>query len=271
MNMFGKKILINSLPKSGTHLANKLVEMLGYKFSGASFSSASLYGRYSIPKSLLRGAVPGRPTVAVGLDVSAAVRRSWVVKKVSLVSQGQYIGGHVPYTGCMHKIMSDHGVKIFHVIRDPRDVLISWAHYVPKNSWHYGSAGLAGLSLEHRVEKILDGYSSRKFYIEPFENIIKTSQEWLGRESVFAIRFEDLIGPKGGGERKAQLSLIDSVGKMCGVENFDTEKLGDDLFGGTKVFRKGQIGAWSDDISSDFSSVVNERLASCVSGLGYER
>jgi hypothetical protein len=264
-----KKVLINSLPKAGSHLLTKLLDLLGYEFAGANFSSSSIYGRHVFPRFLLRGVLFGQPGVEVGLDIAACARASWVIKSLNNIQDGHYAGGHLPYSDCMLDLANSRGVQVMHILRDPRDVLLSWAHYVPKTDWHYGRLGLEGHTLEERVKKILHGYQSGAFKIESFLNILRRSNSWIEQEGVLAVRFEDLVGPKGGGNTEVQINAIHRIASFVDAGQVNMDKVCSELFGGTKVFRKGKIGSWKDEFSSSLVNEVNESLGDVIVHMGY--
>lgn len=264
-----KKIVINSLPKAGSHLLCKLLDLLGYEFSGTNFSSSTIYGRYVTPKFLLRGVLFGQPGVEVGLDIAACARVSWVIKSLNNIQDGHYAGGHLPYSDCMLNLFNTQGAKAIHILRDPRDVLLSWAHYVPKTDWHYGRLGLEGHSLEESVRKILQGYQSGSFRIESFHNILRRSNGWLKQGGVLTVRFEELVGPKGGGNAELQIDAISRIASFVDAGEVNLAKVCDGLFGGTKVFRKGTIGSWKDEFSASLIEKVNESLGEEIAHMGY--
>jgi len=264
------KVFLNSLPKSGTHLAGKLLELMGVKFSNVNFSSSTIYGRYALPKSILRGTSLGQPGIDVGLDISAVARISWMEKSLQQVKSGTYCGGHAPYSDALCTLLKDNDFKTIHIVRDPRDVLLSWVHYVPKNNWHYGCEGLKNLSFDEQVRKVLYGYQSRGFRLESFSSILSRASGWLRRQDVLLTRFEELVGVKGGGNDQQQVQNIQSIVKFIGVQNIDTNFLADNLFGGTKVFRKGQIGAWKDELPTYLIDEINGNIEKHIIQTGYD-
>lgn len=264
------KLIINSLPKAGTHLLVKLLESMGYQYSGTNFSSSTIYGRYEWPKFLLRGVMAGWPGIEVGLDIAAVARRSWIVNSLAKVDEKQFCGGHLPYSDCMYALLQQAGLRTLHILRDPRDVLVSWAHYVPQTSWHYGHPGLDGLELEQRIRKILYGYHSGGFDIESFSQVLSRSMGWINCQNALVVRFEDLVGSRGGGDDTAQANTIKNIATFAGVESVDADKLAASLFGGTKVFRKGQIGGWREELSQELADEVNNVLGNAVVGMGYQ-
>lgn len=265
------KLVINTLPKSGTHLMNKLLDSMGYQFSGGNFSSTTLYGKNELIKFLFRGVMMGQSGVDLGLDIPAVVRSSWVRKTLLTQQDGQYCGGHLPYSEDMYSLLQQADIRMLYMLRDPRDVLLSWAHYVPNVEWHYGRGGLVGLNLEQCVRMILYGYHSKNFFSVPFSEMLTSSYGWARHTSTFVVKFEDLVGGCGGGCDDAQLSTIEKIASFAEVGGgIDVAKILKSLFGGTKVFRKGQIGSWKNELSSALVNEINEMLEINLIEMGYQ-
>ncbi len=264
-----RPLLLNSLPKSGTHLAAKLLHKFGYEFSGCNLSSTTIYGRFAPVKSLLRGVWAGQAALDVGLDVSACARTSWVSASLGRVGSGQYAAGHLPYTDGMAQVVRDVELRVLHVVRDPRDVLVSWAHYVPKNSWHYGRNGLLGADFQEQVMSVLNGYRSGEFLVESFPSLLSRALGWSRFETTLVVRFEDLVGPEGGGCSSAQSKVIENIASYVGAASVDPASVAADLFGGTKVFRRGCIGAWRDELEPGLAETVTTRLGPVLREMGY--
>ena len=264
------KLMVNSLPKSGTHLITKLLNLSGYSYSGVNFSSSNVNGKHKIIKRLVRGCHPFSMTIDTGLDISSIVRKKWLVNGMRKTASMQYMGGHFPYSDQMKKLLEENEIKIIYMMRDPRDVILSWAHYVPKVDWHYGKEGLIGKSLDEQVLLLLYGYRSGDYDIEGFRHILHKIEGWITSDDICLIRFEDLVGAKGVGSDSKQEDCIDRVLKYLGHSDLKLSTITNDLFGGTKTFRKGAIGSWKEEISEEVSLKIDEQLGDILARLGYE-
>lgn len=260
---------INSLPKSGTNMVSKLVELAGMEYSDLGVASTSVLGRHAFAKSLLRGVLPGAEMVRVGLDTSVCVRKGWVVSAISKLQQGSYATGHLPYSDQLLSIFTKTGIRVIQIIRDPRDVLVSWVKYVDKEGWHYAHPMLAGRSHEEQVRFILYGGQAPTVYVEGFRSVLRNVDGWLECPNVLVVRYEDLVGPEGGGSRDVQKSEIFKIMEFLGLSVNDTNPLADALYGGTHTFRSGQIGGWRDSLGS-MADEVEDVLRSSITSWGYE-
>ena len=86
------------------------------------------------------------------------------------------------------------------------------------------------------------------------------------------VKFEDLVGTKGGGSAEAQRLAVERVASHLGVE-VEEATMGvveKDLFGVGRTFRKGQIGGWREEFSEEHARAVKGVMGSLLVELGYE-
>jgi hypothetical protein len=87
------------------------------------------------------------------------------------------------------------------------------------------------------------------------------------------VRFEDLVGPQGGGSRDAQIDMLRRLARHLGasVGDEDLTRIADNLFGGTFTFRKGEIGSWRQNLSADHQLQFKRIAGNVLVEMGYER
>ena len=96
---------------------------------------------------------------------------------------------------------------------------------------------------------------------------------WLNHEGTLTVRFEDLVGPKGGGSEDSQLATLARIASHVDRE-VDTRRLRDiaecvwSPRSGT--FRQGQIGQWRDHFSEEQKKLFKEVAGEQLIALGYE-
>lgn len=86
------------------------------------------------------------------------------------------------------------------------------------------------------------------------------------------VRFEDLVGERGGGSCAAQRKSIEQI---CSYLDLDVDKqkiasVQENLFGSSGTFRKGQIGSWRSEFSEEHKVAVKEVAGNLLIELGYE-
>jgi hypothetical protein len=266
------KILVNSLAKSGTNLVQKLIEMLGYEYAKLGISSTLIIGKYYLIRQLIRGAKLSKNPIIIGPDLLVAISPRWLERRLSRLQEGQYITGHANYTDHLYELIQKHKIKTVQVIRDPRDVLVSGAHYVASAEDHFAHGFYKSLPWEKRVMFAITGGKTDKFHLESFAAMLNGVKGWLKKEDVLTVKFENVIGPEGGGDRRLQSEEIMKIANFIGVgiEEERANQIADSLFGGTKTFRKGTIGSWRDELSQMHIDKLKETTGDTIESWGYK-
>lgn len=281
------RVFVNSMPKSGTFLLMKAVELLGYRnftkdlsifkkglckfglWLPASFSYENINKNIRYRVSKLRSY---HEYVLIGvttqLKVSSSLCKSWL----ETVPEGFFIAGHTPYTEDFEQILQKLGFKHLVIVRDPRDVLISMAHYIAKPS-HPLSKTLEKLSFNDRIQFLMKGGAAGNRSILNFRDAFLSVLKWKEREDCILIRFEDLIGEKGGGSKILALMALKKIQRYLGLylDDGQLEKIYNNIFDiSSPTFRKGKIASWKDEFPSELLQVFNEEMKAIISELGYE-
>ena len=87
------------------------------------------------------------------------------------------------------------------------------------------------------------------------------------------VKFEELVGPMGGGSEEAQRDAVARVAEHLEVP-LDDRKLRavqSDLFGSGRTFRKGQAGGWRREFSEEHKRATKEVAGDLLVELGYEK
>ncbi len=86
------------------------------------------------------------------------------------------------------------------------------------------------------------------------------------------VRFEDLVGPEGGGSAEAQRRAVGSVAAHLGLEADEAtlERVGRSIFGAGQTFRKGTIGGWKEEFSGEHERAAEEVVGPLLAELGYD-
>jgi len=152
---------------------------------------------------------------------------------------------HQLYTEQKAEDYLNKGYKVFFNIRNPRDRLISCASVYKMNE--KASASVQDLSLE-----FITGYGQYRYpgefrdLVHNFADQYKYYLPWLNFPGVLVVKFEDLIGPKGGGDLEKQKNEIKRIAKFLDIP-LTERKLNfviNHLWGKTQSFRNPVIGKW---------------------------
>jgi hypothetical protein len=150
------RLVANSIPKSGTHLLNRLLVLLGFGLvdlrgirprpakssdgcAGFSFGlrkpehvlgiSPHLIegGRFPLARRLLRGQ---GEKVTIGVVSPQQISRRWLSRRLSRVPDGCFITAHCAYTPELAELFREGGIRTVCILRDPRDAAASQMHYI---------------------------------------------------------------------------------------------------------------------------------------------
>lgn len=183
------------------------------------------------------------------------------------------------------------------MVRDFRDILVSLSFWFDKIIEKGNSMNLEFRSVPQHVqqewlqltfsEKITaflrgDFHPEIPHYGDIFFKEYENMQYFLSRlKNPCLIKFENLVGPYGGGTREAQEKEVWKVAEMLSI-SLSTEELAylcDNLYGLRKqdqgadyshTFRKGQIGTWKERFTEEHIQLFKERYNESLLELGYE-
>ena len=258
-------VFANGIWKSGNHLLIKILGRVGFDDANFGIASSSLHGRYYIARQVLRGALLRRDPIMVGLDATAAVSDRWIRRQLH-AHRGACIGGHAAYSDHLLALLHEAGVFPIQIVRDPRDVVCSFSHWIVRRPDYYAFPAFKDLSVDQRMLALIRGGRSGKVFLESLATVMDRSFGWLTRpDEVLVVKFEDLVGAEGGGSRQRQDEAIASIVRWVGVRGSSISEISADLFGGTATFRRGQTNTWKDEFSDEvtavFRSIVGDRLS----------
>lgn len=216
------RLLISTLPKSGTHLVREVVKRLGLKRGVASGAS---------PDEIL--AMP----------------------------DGAFALGHRTYSPELADAMAAGGVAMMGLVRDPRDFIVSLAHHRLRTEPGDLAAMLAGL------------IAPRGATPSVFDAHLAALHGWQTDPRVLIVRFEELVGARGGGSLESQLDAGRRMAAHLGLTLSD-----DQIFAAMDAayrpqggqFRRGQIGAWRDEMPAEIAAFINQQRADTLRAWGYD-
>ncbi len=147
--------------------------------------------------------------------------------------------------------------------RDLRDVVVSLAYHLEKENYFKNFYPDQKLTLQ---EKLMHSIKSMNSQVMAYFELVK-------RENVHIVRFEDLVGEKGGGSDKAQMDLILNLSKKLGLklDHLAIKKIVKHLYGTSATFRKGEIGEWKTHFDEELKiAFKTSLLGTALIEMGYE-
>jgi len=245
-------VLANSFPKSGTHLLLQILKGLpGVKHYGtfiASMPSITFKERSS------------RNHIQV----------------IDRIIPGEAVPAHLFYQEEFDKVLQDKNVVHYFIYRDPRDVVISEAHYLAQmNKWHrMHSYFVSEQTLENQISLAITGVDSPDFpYAYPnVAERFSCYRGWLECPHVLCLKYEDLTSTRRR-EYLRQIATfyvekcnhdleIESV--TCTIEsNIQPEK--------SHTYHKGRVGGWKTIFTEEHRYQMKSIVGKLLIELGYEK
>jgi hypothetical protein len=170
-------VLANSFPKSGTHLLYQIVDGLPDRVDFGSFLASMTSSFQFRPRS----------------DRS-------VLRFVDRMTPGEIVRGHLFCEPGYASALRDRNVVHYFVYRDPRDVVVSEAHYLRSmNRWHRLHRHFARLaSMDEAINMSITGFQPPIPGLEypTIADRFARYRGWLDEADCLAIRYEDLVSER---------------------------------------------------------------------------
>ena len=246
-NAPGPKILANSIPKAGTHLLTRCLTLL----PGITDSGLRLRGR---------------------------VHDHSLESRLRLVGGGCFMPAHVFYTEQRDQILSDLGFRIVLIIRDPRDIVVSHYHYVTYGSRRHQLRDYYRTLPDDQARLMMSITGIQRPQSDPtirLRDINSRYRSFLSWENHGAcvVRFENMVGPRGGGSYETQRQEVHKIARHLGIrlEEKDVQHIASNLFHRTSTtFRKGMIGDWKKHLTPEHRAAFKSIAGQLLVELGYE-
>ena len=260
-------IFLDSLPKSGTHLlAKALTGLPGVDPSGRHMD------RKTIAEFVDKGVLfplKGREDINIQDDFQ------WIKRLLKSIPSGRFLTAHLNYHPGIHNVLIGMKYKILLMMRDPRDVVLSWADYIAKEQNHLLYPFFRGTDPDYRIKCGILGVGSdvTKTRRQPsITELISGHMKWKTMGGAFLVQFEQLIGEKGGGSRAVQQKVMRQLADFFEIACADPviDAICDTLFGGTYTFNRGMIGRWRERFTDEHKDIFKEHAGQVLIQLGYE-
>jgi hypothetical protein len=300
------RVVANSIPKSGTHLLDRLLGLLGLgqvdlggfrphlvedgRFSFVRQRLKPLLGlrkpedvmaigphlveggRFPPVRRLLRGR---GEKVTVGVDTPQRIGRRWLDQRLAWVPEGCFVNAHCIYTPELAKLFRGQGMRSVCLLRDPRDLAISQMHYLKHNppKKFFGHEAFMALPSDHeRLLVCIRGGELGGRKLQSLDQRYRQFLGWTQDEEAVMVKFEDLVGTRGGGSAEVQRLAVGRVATHVGTSvSEQTMRLVEEtLFGVGRTFRKGQIGGWREEFSPEHEQATKDVVGPLLVELGYE-
>src|SRR5215210_7766410 len=192
------RIVANSIPKSGTHLLDRLLVLLGFGLVDLGGTGPHLVGGGRSPgPQVVEGA---GEKVTVGVVSPQLISRRWLARRLSKVPDGCFVNAHCIYTPELADLVRKQGMRTVYILRDLRDVAVSQMHYIKQLENHFAHQGYMALPSDHeRLLVSIRGGELGGRKLQSLDERYRQFLRWEREGGAAVVKFEDLVGTKGGG------------------------------------------------------------------------
>ena len=245
-------VLLNSLPKSGTHLLQPMLLSAGLIDYQGFFASTP-------PLTMVRRG-----------DYLAC-------RALPKIMPNELFSGHIFFEKQLEEIIKESRIPSVFLYRDPRAVFLSEMNYVHgMNRWHRYHKFIKRVDTrEAAFDLLLHGMPDADFFFPPFAERVRPYIGWLNSESTFSLRFEDLIGPSAPSTIANLLEYLASFHNDYGDLVSDAElpsrmlrHVGSDS---SHTFTGQDPNRWKSILSVAQIEALEVQLADVIECMGYER
>lgn len=264
-----------SIPKCGKNVIHAFFDALGLTRFMIKLDGAVQYTHAKHVEALHRSGapVPAKSSFEEVVKTLEQLRPEFLqlLKTVRRTPPGTWINQHFAFNAELHSMLREAGVPIVLLCRDPRDCVLSMANFLVNRGepadW---LPKLPQRNVDTALQFFLTGDDERL----SFSQIFDSYRGWLQAEGVLVLRFEDIIGPKGGGQTAVQIDRLTALARHIGWEG-TAERLITAIFSSFNpaagTFFKGQIGSWRKGFSPGMLRLFEQVGGGLLTSWGYTR
>jgi len=270
-----REFVIFTMPKTGTHLLRPFLENLTNKISVAwwtdkvDHSKSYLYDKNMVNLLLLI------PNSVQGYWLQTPMPNYSFTSIMNTVKEADdFLVSHVAFSSEMEKIMQERNCVVFFILRDPRDWVISVIHHPNKSGVDiFGSVNdnpdFQSLDMDDKIDYIIRGTKSYYSASEVFQRFLP----WLESPVCCPLRFEALIGPRGGAcSEKEHLTELRKITHALQLDISDEKLL--EIFDEASAEKinlvKGKAGTWKEYFNDDHKDIFKDKFGDLLFKLRYE-
>lgn len=253
-------VICNSYPKSGTHLLYQIL--------------------YSIPDLYKWDDIVSVQALCGIMNTISHIQ--W---KVGSAPNGSIVRSHLMYAGEILEILEEFNCKILFIYRDLRDVAVSHARWVTKEErifLHdiYRQYSDFDRQLMNSIKGIPLGSPFSSNVSQPdIGTDFARWKGWITDTNTYAIKFEDLVGERGGGSESKRFEVIEEILAHLDINlssrqiktQFASKTLNPEESHTFKKGGKGSIGGWKNVFNESHKEEFKKVAGQTLIDLGYEQ
>lgn len=243
-------VIADSFPKSGTHLLEQIVEV---------FPAVRNFGVF-LSSMTSSWAFRERTTASTLRVINSSI-------------PGELLRAHLFYDPAYEAAIREKGMAHYFIYRDPRDVVVSEAHYLREmNRWHRLHRVMKKLDPEAAITMSIEGVdpSTGLEYPDIGKRFARCAG-WIGSTDTFAVRFEDLRSESCKAVVASMVDFYQSrhVGQVA-KDPIVQEALANIRPESSHTFRAGRPSAWRREFTTEHKARFKRVAGQLLVDLGYE-
>ena len=253
-------VFCNSYPKSGTHLLYQIL--------------------YSLPELNAWDDIVSVQALCGIMNTPSHIR--W---KIGSAPKNSIVRSHLMYCDEIREVLREFDSKVIFIYRDLRDVAVSHARWVTKEPRIFLHQHYLNLnSFEDRLMASIRGVPLGT----PFGSNVSQPdigqdfsrwKGWIDDPNVFAVKFEDLVGGRGGGSETTRLDTISQIVDYLDLElsprmihsQFSSNLMNPQESHTYRKGGKGSIGGWKSVFKAEHKVEFKKVAGQLLIELDYEQ
>tara|TARA_S200000501_G_C20701378_1_gene689675 strand:+ start:156 stop:977 length:822 start_codon:yes stop_codon:yes gene_type:complete len=259
------KVFINTIPHSGTHFIVSILEAFGFKHSTFNYSFYTIKPFFRINQKrginwrsayLLQNVLSIKPKeIPVSVSSPRNITQSTYKNLFKNLNNQEFIIGHVPFSKKASDLNEKNIDRVISITRDPRDMVLSMMRHIKDRSQHHAHRYLFKEldNDQERFNQICKGYQNEFGYMCGIKKMYESILEWEKFSKSKILKFEEIIGPQGGGDVESQINSINDLSNFLGLEFNEEEiiEISNKAFGNSTTFRGGRINGWKSFLTDE--------------------
>lgn len=241
-------LILNSIPKSGTHLISQFFEN-------------NLY------YNNLGGFISSHPSIK-----NVVLKDEKLILKLDKILKNEIVLAHLYHTKKIEQLICNENFSKILLIRNPKDLICSYVNYVSKmNKWHRDHKYFKSVTMKQGIKIALNGINNPNGYnLRPFGTELQKYTPWLHSENVLVLRFEDLVLNKTATIERLNDYLIKNNKIKSNINLIDPQSIVIDKTKSHTYTKSGGIQSHKKYFDNEINELFNNKCSGIMAQLGYE-
>lgn len=237
------RVLVNSIPKSGTNLLEGVLDE-----------------------------VPGLRRAPYRTLVGYHEFENRTLRRILDLKTGQYCLSHLSAHPRLIDEINSNQILVLNMVRDPRDLVVSTMKYVTYIDVTHPAHDYF-IKLKSDDDRLVAAIRGVRGVVAPVDEVYKKFQGWLGLKNSVSVKYEDLVGARGGSTDKLQQQIVARVLEFLDVEHEEemVARICERAYSPASLtYRGSQIGDWRKSFKPMHVDLFNELAGDLLVSYGYE-